>query len=139
MTLKTQKNKASVAQFLNAIDDPGKRRDAKAVAKLMKEITGEKPAMWGTSIVGYGSYHYTYASGQSGDWPLTGFSPRKRELTLYITDGFGGYTSLMKKLGKYKTGKSCLYLKSLDDIDLDVLRTLITKSVAHMKKKYPPE
>ena len=137
MALKTQKTKASVAQFLNAIDDPDKRRDAKAVAKLMKDITGEKPAMWGTSIVGYGSYHYTYASGQSGDWPLTGFSPRKRELTLYITDGFSGHKSLMKKLGKHKTGKSCLYIKTLEDVDLDVLRQLITKSVAHMKKKYP--
>ena len=128
--LKTKKNRASVAKFLNSVKDPARRKDAKAVHALMKEVTGEKAVMWGPSIVGYGSYHYRYASGREGDWMLTGFSPRKQALSLYIMDGFGGYRPLLKKLGKFKTGKSCLYVKSLEDVDLDVLRELIAKSVA---------
>ena len=128
--LKTQRTRASVAQFLNAIEDEGRRKDAKAVDRLMRELTGEKPAMWGTSIVGYGSYHDRYASGQEGDWPLTGFSPRKQALTLYIMDGFRERESLMKRLGKFKTGKSCLYLKRLEDVDRSVLAELVSKSVA---------
>lgn len=133
---KTKKTGQSVSAFLNAIDDPARRRDAKAVAKLMREITGEKPALWGPSMVGYGSYHYRYASGREGDWFLTGFSPRKRALTLYIMAGFDRYETLMKELGTYKTGKSCLYLKSLDDVDRDVLRTLITESVDYLRQTY---
>jgi hypothetical protein len=127
--LKTKKTQASVAAFLNAIDDDQKRRDSKAVAKIMKEITGKSPKMWGTSIVGYGSYHYKYASGQEGDWPLTGFSPRKQALTLYIMSGFKEYKPLLKKLGKHKTGKACLYIKKLEDVDEKVLRELIKRSV----------
>ena len=134
--LKTQPTTASVTAFLNAVDDPQKRRDAKEVLALMKEITGKKPEMWGTSIVGFGTYHYRYASGREGDWPVTGFSPRKRDLTIYVMLGFSRYQALMKKLGKYKTGKSCLYLKRLDDVDRKVLRQLITRSVADMKKAY---
>jgi len=134
--LKTQPTTASVAAFLNAVDDPHKRRDAKQVLALMKEITGKKPDMWGTSIVGFGTYHYRYASGREGDWPVTGFSPRKRDLTIYVMLGFSRYQALMKKLGKYKTGKSCLYLKRLDDVDRKALRQLITRSVADMKKAY---
>jgi hypothetical protein len=127
--LKTKKTKAGVAAFLNAIDDDQKRKDSKAVAKIMKEITGKSPKMWGTSIVGYGSYHYKYASGQEGDWPLAGFSPRKQALTLYIMSGFKEYKPLLKKLGKHKTGKACLYIKKLEDVDEKVLRELIKRSV----------
>ncbi len=126
---KTQRTKASVSAFLNAIPDPAKRRDAKAVDKLMREVSGEKPEMWGPSIVGYGSYHYKYASGREGDWMLTGFSPRKQALTLYIMSGLSKSGALLKKLGKHKTGKACLYIKSLEDVDFDVLRKLVEVSV----------
>lgn len=107
------------------------------MAKLMGEITGEKPKMWGTAIVGFGNYHYKYASGREGDFLITGFSPRKQALTLYIMAGFSSYDSLMKKLGKYKTGKSCLYIKKLEDIDMKVLKQLISRSVKYMHKTYP--
>lgn len=126
--MKTTKNKASVAQFLGGIEDDDKRKDAKAVNKLMREVTGKKPAMWGTSIVGFGSYDYKYASGREGTFFRVGFSPRKQNLTLYIMDGFSGYKSLLKKLGKHKTGKSCLYIKKLDDVDIDVLREMVKRS-----------
>lgn len=126
--LKTQKNKASVTAFLNSVEDEKRRKDSKAVLKMMKEITGEKPAMWGDSIVGFGNYHYKYESGREGDWFKTGFAPRKNALTLYIMTGFSRYAELMSKLGKYKTGKSCLYIKKLEDVDQDVLRELIEES-----------
>jgi len=131
----TKKNQASVSKFLNAIGDDHKRRDAKIVAKIMKRVTGERPRMWGTSIVGYGDHHYTYANGREGDWMLSGFSPRKQALTLYIMSGFSKYRSLLKKLGKHTTGKSCLYIKKLDDVDLEVLERLIEQSVEAMKAK----
>lgn len=134
--LKTKKNQASVQQFLASVENEKRRKDAQVVLKLMREITGEKPAMWGPSIVGFGSYHYRYESGREGDWMLTGFSPRKQALTLYIMDGFDGHDHLMSKLGKYKTGKSCLYVKSLEDVDMDVLRELVTESVAYMRRTY---
>lgn len=130
--LKTQPNAASVEDFLNTVPDEEKRADAFAVLKLMKQVTKAKPKMWGSSIVGFGEYHYTYESGREGDWFLTGFSPRKQSLTLYIMSGFARYDSLMKKLGKYKTGKSCLYIKKLEDIDLVILKELITQSVNHV-------
>jgi len=126
---KTVPTNASVSAFLNAIEDPDRRRDCKAVAKMLKRVTGAKPKMWGPSIVGYGSYHYRYASGREGDWPLAGFSPRKNDLTLYVMSGFEGSKGLLKKLGKHKTGKACLYLKRLADVDMDVLEELVTKSV----------
>ena len=134
--LKTKQNKASVAAFLNAIDDKQKRADAKKVAAMMREATGSRARMWGTSIVGFGSYHYTYASGREGDWMLVGFSPRKQNLTLYIMPGFSTFDSLLAKLGKYKTGKSCLYINKLADVDEQVLVKLIQASVKHMRKKY---
>ena len=127
--LKTQKNKASVTEFLNNVENEKRRKDSKEVLKIMKEITGEQPAMWGPSIIGFGSYHYKYASGQEGDWFKVGFSPRKNALTLYIMTGFGRYAELMGKLGKYKTGKSCLYINKLEDVDMDVLRELIQESM----------
>lgn len=134
---KTQKNKTSVVAFLNKIKDKQRKEDCFQVLKLMQEITKEEGAMWGSSIVGFGSYRYVYASGKEGDWPLTGFSPRAQALTLYIMAGFDSYDELMSKLGKYKTGKSCLYVKKLDDLDLVILRKLIKESVGYMRKKYP--
>ena len=103
----------------------------------MRRATGKRAKMWGPSIIGFGSYHYRYASGQEGDWMITGYSPRKQAITLYIMPGFKQFDSLMKKLGKHKTGKSCLYINKLDDVDEGVLETLITKSVEHMRKTYP--
>jgi hypothetical protein len=134
--VKTKRNKASVAQFLDTVADEQRRSDSKKVLAMIKKATGYPPRMWGDSIVGFGSYHYKYASGREGDWPLAGFSPRKQALTLYIMPGFKRYPELMKKLGKHKTGSSCLYLKKLEDVDLDVLQTLVKESVRYMEKKY---
>ena len=134
---KTQPNKVSVAAFLNSIDNETRRRDAKQVAKIMKAVSGYGPRMWGSSIVGYGTYHYKYASGREGDFMRVGFSPRKQNLVLYIMSGFGEYDALMKKLGKHKIGKSCLYVNRLADLDLDVLQKLIKASLKYMDKKYP--
>jgi len=135
--LKTQRNDASVEAFLNGIADERKRQDAFAVLHLMQEVTGEAPTMWGASIVGFGSYHYKYASGREADWMLVGFSPRKQNLTLYIMAGFAQYDELLTRLGKHSTGSSCLYIKKLQDIDLTVLRELVSQSVAHMKATNP--
>ncbi len=134
--LKTRYTGKSVKQFLNAVTDKQRREDCYTVLNLMKEITGEEPTLWGDSIVGFGRYHYTYKSGREGDWFLTGFSPRKQNLTLYIMAGFDDYDDLMNKLGKYKTGKSCLYVKKLQDIDLPILKQLIKQSVVHTSKTY---
>ena len=134
--LKTRANSASVKDFLAAVDDPQKRADARKVAAMMRRATGKRAKMWGSSIVGYGSYHYKYASGREGDFMLTGFSPRKSALTVYIMPGFSGFKKLMAKLGKYKTGKSCLYIKRLTDVDETVLEKLIDASVKRMRKKY---
>jgi len=132
--LKTQRTRASVKAFLDGVADEQKRKDAQAISVLMQDITGEKPEMWGTSMVGFGSYHYKYASGQEGDWPLVGFSPRKDNLTLYIMPGFRDYADLLGKLGKHKKGMSCLYIKSLDDVHVPTLKTLVRQSVRQMKK-----
>lgn len=133
--LKTKPNKASVEKFLSSVKDEKKREDSFKVLELMKRITKEEPIMWGPSIVGFGKYHYKYASGREGDWFLTGFSPRKQNLTLYIMSGFKRYNELMKKLGKHKTGSSCLYVNRLEDLDMKVLKELITESVKYMKNK----
>ncbi len=132
--LKTQRNKGDVEAFLNGVSDEGKREDSFAVLELMKKITGEVPAMWGDSIVGFGSYDYKYASGREASWFLTGFSPRKQSLTLYIMAGFDQYAALLERLGKFTTGKSCLYIKKLEDVDLEVLGELIQRSIAHMSQ-----
>jgi len=134
---KTQPTDVKVEDFLNQITPEGKRQDAFTILKLMKQITRKKPVMWGPSIVGFGEYHYKYASGREGDFFVTGFSPRKQNLTIYIMPGFARYASLMKKLGKHTTGSSCLYIKSLDDIHMPTLKQLITESVAQMAKDYP--
>lgn len=136
--LKTKVNDASVEDFLNQIEDAQKRADCFAIAKMMQQATKAKPKMWGSSMVGFGAYRYTYASGRTGDWPLVALSPRKGNITVYIMAGFEQYNALMNKLGKHKTGKSCLYIKSLADVDKGVLKELITQSVAHMKATNPP-
>jgi len=135
--LKTQPTSADVQAFLDGVANDQRRQDAYTVLKLMKRITRTEPKMWGGSIVGFGSYHYIYESGREGDWFLTGFSPRKQALSLYIMAGFDRYEELMEQLGKYKTGKSCLYIRKLEDVDMSVLRELITESVRYMKKNYP--
>lgn len=135
--LKTKLNEASVDAFLAKIEPESRRNDAIEVSRVMGELTGEPAKMWGDSIVGFGSYHYVYASGREGDWMRIGFSPRKTALTLYIMSGFGEYDTLLERLGKYKTGKSCLYIKKLEDIDRDVLTELMRQSLIYMKKQYP--
>jgi hypothetical protein len=134
--LKTKKNDASVEEFLAGIPHDRRREDCRVVVEMMTEITGEEPAMWGSSIIGFGTYHYKYASGREGDWPITGVAPRKQSLTLYIMPGFDRYEELMGRIGKHKTGVSCLYVNKLDDVDLPTLRTLVSESFAYMKKKY---
>jgi hypothetical protein len=134
--LKTKRTDASVTAYLNAIADKQKRADCKAVANMMRDATGSRARMWGGSIVGYGSYDYKYASGRKGNWPICGFSPRAQNISIYIMPGFSKFEKLMKKLGKYKTGKSCLYIKKLDDVDRQVLRDLITGSVKEMRRMY---
>ena len=133
--LKTQKNKASVTGFLNSIENEKRKSDSFIILELMKKITNSEPSMWGPSIIGFGSYHYQYASGREGEWFLTGFSPRKQSLTLYIVSGFKKYNDILNKLGKYKTGKSCLYINKLEDIDINVLEELISDSVAYLIQK----
>ena len=132
--LKTKKNSASVAKFLKGIEDEQKRKDCRELVDMMQAATGAKPAMWGDSIVGFGNYEYKYESGREGQWFLAGFSPRKQNLTLYIMLGFDEFPALMDKLGKYKTGKCCLYLKSLDDIHRPTLKKLIERSVTTMRR-----
>ena len=131
--MKTKQTEASVAAFLKGVGDETRRQDCEILAAIMKRAAKAEPKMWGTSIVGFGSYHYKYASGREGDWPVTAFSPRKQDLTLYIMAGFDRYEALLTKLGKHKTGKSCLYIKRLADVDLAVLKELITASVKHME------
>jgi len=129
--VKTQKSKASVAGFIAAVDDDARRADANAIDEMLREVTCEKPAMWGPTIVGYGSYKHTNTMGEAA-WPKIGFSPRKGATVLYLVPGLLASDPLMKRLGKYKTGKSCLYVTRLADVDLKVLRELVTRSWNHM-------
>ncbi len=135
-TQKTRETAASVEEFLNGIENRTRREDGFAMLHLMRDVTGEEARMWGSSIVGFGSYHYVYESGREGDAMLTGFSPRKQNLAIYVMPGFSAYDSLLDKLGKHKTGKSCLYINKLADVDLKVLKTLVRRSVQVMRKKY---
>jgi hypothetical protein len=132
--LKTKVNNASVEGFLNSVKDEQTREDCFEILKIMKQVTKEEPKMWGTSIIGFGSYHYKGASGREGDWMLTGFSPRKQNLTLYLMHGFDEQKDLLKKLGKHKTSMGCLYIKKLDDVDKKVLKELVAGSVKRMKQ-----
>ena len=135
--LKTKPTKQSVKEFINKVEDEQKRRDSFEILAMMEEITGEKAVMWGSSIIGFGSYHYkSERSKQEGDWPLTGFSPRKQNLTLYIMSGFKDNQALLKKLGNHKTSVGCLYIKRLSDVNTTVLISLIEKSFHHMKETY---
>jgi len=134
--LKTKKNDASVKEFLGSIEDQQRRKDCQEVAKMMRKATGKTAKMWGTSIVGFGDYDYKYASGREGNWMRIGFSPRKQSLTLYIMNGFGKYDELMQKLGKHKTGTSCLYINRLSDIDIEILNKLIVESIGYMNEKF---
>jgi hypothetical protein len=130
--LKTKMTQASVDEFLQKIQDERKRQDCYQILKMMQKATKAEPKMWGPSIVGFGEYHYVYASGREGDWFVAGFSPRAQNLTLYMMGGFD--QGLLKKLGKYKTGKGCLYIKKLEDVDEKILRELIEKSVQKNQK-----
>ncbi len=134
--LKTKETNADVVDFLNEIDNEQKREDCFVLLDLFSEITNEKPVMWGDSMIGFGKYHYKYASGREGNWFLTGFSPRKQNITIYIMSGFKPHDDILQDFGKYKTSSSCLYIKKLEDIDLEKLRILITASVNNMKKEY---
>lgn len=134
--LKTKPTRASVSEFMRNIEDPQQRADCRVIASMMREASGQRAKMWGTSIVGYGSYDYKYASGREGTFMECGFSPRAQNISIYIMPGFSGFAALMKKLGKHKTGKSCLYIKRLDDVDIKILARLIKQSVQQMRKKY---
>jgi hypothetical protein len=135
-TLKTLPNDASVEDFLNAVPEDLKRQDSFKLLEMFTRITGEKPKMWGTSIIGFGMYHYkSERSSQEGDWPLIGFSPRKQNLTLYLMPGFPGFEGLLDKLGKHKTSKACLYINKLSDVDLAVLEDVIKQSYEIAKRE----
>lgn len=136
-TIKTVVNDASVEDFINSVNDEAKKADAFKLLEIYSAITKEKPKMWGASIIGFGQYHYkSERSSQEGDWPLTGFSPRKQNLTLYVMPGFADYGELLDKLGKHKTSVGCLYINKLSDVDLDVLKRLVKQSYVDMKEKH---
>lgn len=134
---KTKQTNASVDKFINSLKDETEREDCYKIIKIMKSITKEEPKMWGPSIIGFGTYHYKYASGREGDMCIAGFSPRKQNLTIYLMPGFEIQQSQLKKLGKYKTSKVCLYIKSLKDVDVKILKEMISISVKETKKLYP--
>ena len=136
---KTVPTDEEVAHFLDTVEPAIRRQEADEMITIMQRASGESPRMWGKSIVGFGSYRYRYASGREGEWMLTGFSPRKSALSVYIMNGFSSYESLLDKLGRPKTGKSCLYIKALMGVDTKVLETLISRSVGDMRKKYAVE
>ncbi len=133
---KTKPQDLDVESYLAGIEHAGRREDSFTLLDLMRDVTGEEAVLWGSSIVGFGQYHYVYDSGREGDHMLTGFAPRKANMVVYIMPGFADYQAQLAQLGKYKTGSSCLYLGRLSGIDQDVLRELIDQSVRHMRKKY---
>ncbi len=133
---KTKPTAKSVSSFLDSCADERRRADGKVLVRLMQKVTGKKPTMWGPSIVGFDSYHYTYESGREGDAPIVGFSPRKGAQVLYGAIGFDGADALLAKLGKHSTGKGCLYIKKLEDVDMKVLEALVKKAVAATKARY---
>ena len=135
--LKTKTTGVSVDEFIDAVADKRQREDAKQITAMMERLSGHPPKMWGSSIIGFGQYHYKYDSGHEGEMARIGFSPRKGQTVLYIFDGYDKYADLMAKLGKHKPGKSCLYIKRLSDIDQDVLEQLCSNSLDYMAAKYP--
>lgn len=134
---KTTETKSSVKDFIDAVEDETKRDDSYRIIEIMKSVTGFDPKMWGPSIIGFGSYHYKYASGHEGDAPLVAFSPRKPQIVLYVASDPEKREKLLKKFGKYKSNKGCVYIKRLADVDEGVLRELVVSTVKHMKKLYP--
>ncbi len=142
---KTQETDTAIEDFIASVEPEAKREDAKVLDALFRKVTGEEPKMWGPSIIGYGKYHYKYASGREGDWMRTGFSPRKAKHSLYLTGGYcdelaaGERKEILERLGKHSEGKSCLYINKLADIDLEVLEEMISNDWAHMNRIYPPE
>ena len=132
--LKTKQNDGDVIAFISSVQDEKKRQDSLKILELMKEITQEEPKMWGNSMIGFGSYHYKGAGGREGDWLATGFSPRKQNLTIYIMSGVNHYPELLSRLGKHKTGVGCLYIKRLEDIDLEILKELVRRSLADLPR-----
>ncbi len=135
--LKTRPNDGDVDAFLATVENEKRREDCRVVMKMLARLTGEEPTMWGGSIIGFGTYDYEYDSGRTGTWPRIGCSPRKQSLTIYIMPGFDRYEEIMANLGKYRTGKSCLYVNRLEDIDLTVLEDLAEESLAYMDRTYP--
>ena len=134
--LKTQPSDGDIEAFLAGVQNEKRREDCRAVMAMMEDVTGEPPTLWGDSIIGFGQYHYVYDSGREGDWFLAGVSPRKGSLSVYIMAGTDRYDALLARLGKHRTGKSCLYINALEDVDSDVLRELVETSVAHMRERY---
>jgi hypothetical protein len=134
---KTQATRADVTAFIESVADDGQRADAHAIAAMMARLSGEPPKMWGPSIIGFGAYHYKYDSGREGNAPRIGFSPRKGQTVLYLIDGYSQRAEQLARLGKHKTGKSCLYVKRLSDIDTAVLEEMVVGSLAYMAEKYP--
>jgi hypothetical protein len=134
---KTKPTGVSVEKHIAALANEEQRRDARALVALMRQVTEQEPQMWGPSIVGFGSYHYKYASGHEGDSALAGFASRKSEFAVYIVAGFEGQEDLLAKLGKHRTAKACLYIKRVADVDLNVLEKLVARSVAETKRRYP--
>ncbi len=138
--LKTRPTDASVDDFIAGIEGEGRRTDCRTLVELMRRVTGAEPVTWGPSIVGFGSYHYRYASGREGDWMLAGFSPRKRELTVYVMAGFEGAAAILERLGPHRASAgSCLYLKRLSDVNLEALEELVRASVARLRETYPAD
>jgi Domain of unknown function (DU1801) len=134
---KTKKTRASVAAFLAAVPDPERRKDARAVAALLRRVTGERAVLWGTNIVGYGTYHYKYASGREGDWPVAAFAPRADRISVYVTCELSRHRDLLARLGKHSKGKGCLHIRRLSDVDPAVLEELVRSAVAEVRARYP--
>ena len=132
--LKTKPTDQNVEEYINKVENPTKREDSLKILEIMKEISNEEPVMWGDSIIGFGSYHYKYKTGREGDWFIIGFAPRKQNLSIYIMSGFDRYDELLDKLGKYKTGKSCLYINKLKDVDVSILKEIMGQSIEFVKK-----
>lgn len=134
---KTRTTATSAEAFIAGLSDERRRDESRTLLKIMRQVTGEKPVMWGPSIIGFGTYHYKYASGREGDWPRAGFSPRKQAMTVYVMPGFQKQTKLLERLGPHTTGVSCLYLRRLDAVDLGVLREIVAYSMRVMERLYP--
>ena len=137
--MKTVATRASVSRFIEALDDPERRRECKVLVRLMRGITGQKPVLWGESIVGFDTYRYSRSNGKQFEFFRTGFSPRKQALTIYIMPGYADFSAILARLGPHKTGKSCLYLKRLADVDFDVLEELVRAGYADMNERYPKD